>query len=515
MPHHHSTLLKKTIIALNLAMILLLWGDLLGVLSTEWAVNEQYRFGYLVPFVCFYLIFLRWVDRPATQTCGYRRFALTLIYASVLFIFPLKIVFESNPDWRLVYWLQAFVVYGATLSTIWYWGGFAWAKHFAFALALMLFAVPWPVRMELPLTLQLMHMVAAVTVETLNLLGIHAIQKGNLIELANGIVGVEEACSGVRSFQSTLMSAFFLGELFLFGGTVRIILIMLGAAVSIILNIGRTFGLTFIVHRDGVEFMKEIHDPIGYLVSFLAFLLLLLAAWFVSRKRSNRAEPPITLGKASRIRWLSPSSVLPLTLLYFLSIVLVEVWYDRKGKPDPNPIIGTIDWETANPKVSFRDIPGPVRAMLRYSEGTRATWSTSDTEEWIVFYLVWKPGDVSSFIDVHRPELCLSGAGFSLSDQGEPIVWIRDGLELQLTPYRFESSGQPVYVFFAVWNDNQDESIFSTVRSARDRLLAAYRGELIKGRRSLEIVILGLSSMSQAQKKAIAFLDKAMVVTRN
>ena len=515
MPNHQDSPLRKTIIALNLAMILLIWGDLLNVLSTEWAVNEQSRFGYLVPFVCFYLIFLRWVDRPATQNCGYRRFALTLICVSVLFIFPLKIVFESNPDWRLVYWLQAFVVYAATLSTIWYWGGFAWAKHFAFALALMLFAVPWPVRMELPLTLQLMHMVAAVTVETLNLLGIHAVQKGNLIELANGIVGVEEACSGVRSFQSTLMSAFFLGELFLFGATVRIILIMLGAAVSIILNIGRTFGLTFIVHRDGVEFMKEIHDPIGYVVSFLAFLLLLLAAWFVSRKRSNRAEPPIAHGKVSRIRWLSPYSVLPLTLLYFLSIVLVDVWYDRKGKSDPNPIIGTIDWKTANPKVSFRDIPGPVRAMLRYSEGTRATWTTTHTERWIVYYLVWKPGDVSSFIDVHRPELCLSGAGLSLRDQGEPIVWIRDGLELQLTPYRFESSGQPVYVFFAVWNDNQDESIFSTVRSARDRLLAAYRGELIKGRRSLEIVILGLSSMSQAQKKAIAFLDKAMVVTRN
>ena len=54
------------------------------------------------------------------------------------------------------------------------------------------------------------------------------------------------------------------------------------------------------------------------------------------------------------------------------------------------------------------------------------------------------------------------------------------GSSFNSPPYRFESSGQPVYVFFAVWNDNQDESIFSTVRSARDRLLAAYRGELSK-----------------------------------
>ena len=39
-----------------------------------------------------------------------------------------------------------------------------------------------------------------------------AIQRGNLIELSTGVLGVDEACSGIRSFQSTLMAALFLDE---------------------------------------------------------------------------------------------------------------------------------------------------------------------------------------------------------------------------------------------------------------------------------------------------------------
>ena len=52
------------------------------------------------------------------------------------------------------------------------------------------------------------------TVQALHLFGIPALQNGNLIEVKTGLLGINEACSGIRSFQATLMVSLFLGELY-------------------------------------------------------------------------------------------------------------------------------------------------------------------------------------------------------------------------------------------------------------------------------------------------------------
>jgi len=88
-----------------------------------------------------------------------------------------------------------------------------WVRHFAFPVGFILVAVVWPWRIEKGLTQDLMQVVASLTVELLGWLDIPALQRGNLIELGTGTVGIDEACSGIRSFQATLMISLFLGEL--------------------------------------------------------------------------------------------------------------------------------------------------------------------------------------------------------------------------------------------------------------------------------------------------------------
>jgi exosortase/archaeosortase family protein len=43
------------------------------------------------------------------------------------------------------------------------------------------------------------------------------------------LIGIEEACSGVRSFQATLMISLFLGELYSFNTARRVLLVIAGA----------------------------------------------------------------------------------------------------------------------------------------------------------------------------------------------------------------------------------------------------------------------------------------------
>ena len=60
------------------------------------------------------------------------------------------------------------------------------------------------------------------------------------------MVGVDEACSGIRSFDATLMISLFLGELYRFGLLRRIGLVGFGVALAFGCNIVRTLILAWV-----------------------------------------------------------------------------------------------------------------------------------------------------------------------------------------------------------------------------------------------------------------------------
>src|SRR5882724_4648585 len=58
--HYAGILLSGLILAA-------LWLMLCRDLSAEWSVNEQYNYGWFVPFFALYLFWLRWQDRPVPE----------------------------------------------------------------------------------------------------------------------------------------------------------------------------------------------------------------------------------------------------------------------------------------------------------------------------------------------------------------------------------------------------------------------------------------------------------------
>ena len=502
---------KPELLYLNLLFLGLLWGDLIRVLKLEWTIDDQYQFGFLVPFICVYLLYLRWEDRPECDPVRFLGAGTVLLYAAVLSLYPLKAIYEANPDWRLVFWAHALIVYGSTLVIIFLWGGKPWVRHFALALAIMLFTVPWPTRLEQPLVQGLMRMVAALTVDVLNLLGILAIQKGNVIQMVNGMVGIEEACSGVRSFQSTLMTAYFLGEFYRFRFNLRVMLIAVGTILSFVLNIIRTLVLTGVTYKMGPGIMENWHDPVGHLVAVAAFGIMMIIAWRI-RKRLPR--PSMTAGmKRPSIKYLQPRRIIPMLVLILISFPAVEWWYRRNDPGETTGPIRNLDWNRLGAEVKFHNISPSIRAILRYSEGTKAVWTNHGSEHWTVYHFSWDEGKISAFSDVHNPEVCMPSAGFSLVETGMPVNWESDGLELVLNSYGFRAGGSATYyVFFGIWNDRLDEPIPLT-RKFSERIRNALNGQRIDGRKSLQIIIRGIGSMSQARDKAYDFLERTIVVT--
>ena len=119
---------KQSRLALGLTVLFLavLWFVLCRELSGEWSVNEQYNFGWFVPFFALYLFWLRWQDAPPPDVRGQKSevrsrtlIASAIAIVSLLLLLPVRLFEIANPEWRPVAWVHATAVVTVTLLFLW------------------------------------------------------------------------------------------------------------------------------------------------------------------------------------------------------------------------------------------------------------------------------------------------------------------------------------------------------------------------------------------------------------
>src|SRR5271165_3022852 len=266
-----------------------LWSMLIAPLSQHWAVDPQYSFGWFVPVICAYLFLIRWRSRPPAEVAhsGVARWVFLMAGFALLSTW---LVEQANPDWQLISWLLAFEIVALSLCAIYFLGGRSWLRHFAFSICFILISIPWPRAREDFVVHGLTQAATVATVGSLNLLHISAMQHGNLIEAKTGLLGVDEACSGIRSLQATLMVSLFLGELYRTNWQRRVLLVLSGVLIAFVCNVGRTFLLCSVAAKSGTEAISKWHDPAGFIILSICFFVLWGLAHFTSGTPA-RLEP--------------------------------------------------------------------------------------------------------------------------------------------------------------------------------------------------------------------------------
>jgi exosortase len=184
---------------------------------------------------------------------------------------------------------MAFAGLAVSLGGVYLAGGLRWLRYFAFPFVFFLVAVPWPTKFEQAVIQGLMRAVSSINVEVLNAIGISAVQMGNVIEIGSGFVGIDEACTGVRSLQATFMVSLFLGEFYNFSVIRRIILVIAGALLAFGCNLVRTFFLVYIAEQQGTQAIKGWHDPAGLTI----LMACLFGLWGVSMIMGGASQPVI------------------------------------------------------------------------------------------------------------------------------------------------------------------------------------------------------------------------------
>jgi exosortase len=500
---------------------LLLW--LICCLWSQWSFYESYQYGLFVPFLMVGLCWKRWLSAPQPQQAKPKLWAAALIIvAAAIFLLPARMIHEANSLWPTITWPMGLGVAAISLCWVYLLGGGPWLRHFSFPILFLLTALPWPGSVENRLSLPFSRFNTKVTVAALVCCNIPALQMGNTIQLAAGQIGVDEACSGIRSFHSTLMLGLFLGELYRLGTASRLALLLAGILLACLGNVGRIFLLSWICAGKGSVEMAKWHDAIGTGVAAACMAGLWPFALIAKSRKTHRPGIDQRNEKtASPLRqpWPIPNwlIVFLLSLPLFVETV-TRGWFRMRESSMTDMAKWSVILPAARGDFQTTDTYKVLKRGYHADEIASSMWAESDGSHWQAYYLRWEHGSkTAQAAKGHWPEFCMSNAGDILRAPPQTKVYHAGNLELPFRTYIFDRDGTLIYVFHCVWEERNGEALridLDLKPNLLSRLQSAWDGKRNLGQQLLEFVVEGFKDFDDAEAAFTRQLAKRIVMEK-
>src|SRR5215203_2958750 len=236
------------------------WAWAIWSCAEHWRGNPNYSFGWAVPCLALvfglrrYRILRRTNQRERSGGPAFTRplrIALALVFSALVS----AVEFARQQMWHPQI-ILLFICFSAAAFSFYVFrtsGGSRLTRAEVFPVLFFFAAVPWPARFEQPITSTLMRWVSTATTELLHWIGVEAQASGGAIALQTGLVGITDACSGIRSLQAGIMFGLAVGEWFLLRPTRRVGLLALSIGLALVINLGRTLVLALQAEWHGVH----------------------------------------------------------------------------------------------------------------------------------------------------------------------------------------------------------------------------------------------------------------------
>lgn len=302
---------------------LMIWDQLFW-----WANNEDYSFGFLVPFFVGYVIYTRWPlvrsylftgaepnEKPemaeaspvATRSLEWLA-VLGLLACLGLFGIGMLIRMATGPQ-NPATLAVAMSFAGLLLSSVFIFtketvdgtpmslkARFSVTLLFVFPALIWMLSAPMVAVLDNKIRVFLMNKVTVVVFGVFDFLGYELERRGNVLILPEGSVGVEEACSGIRSLTGCLFAGSFFGAVFMRKFWKKVLMVFLAMCFAVLMNLCRSMFLTLWSYHYGSNAIDEewslpiigdigtVHDVTGLLIMVLTCVGLMIFLPIVNYK---------------------------------------------------------------------------------------------------------------------------------------------------------------------------------------------------------------------------------------
>ncbi|MFP4260155.1 MAG: exosortase/archaeosortase family protein [Opitutales bacterium] len=317
-----SQLTVKDLPKLQLSAAVMLVGFALYLVWDQlhwWGNREDYSFGYLVPLFVAYVIYDRWPkirgllghgadeDDLAGQQVNDSKWlplleglAFAAGFVCILLFGTGALIRAATGPQDTASLVLAGSFAGLVLSTL-----FIFAKEradgrplslrarigltllFLFPALIWMLSAPMVSFLETKVRVFLLSKVTVIVFGTLDFLGFELQREGNILVLPDGSVGVEEACSGIRSLTACLFAGSFLAAVFLDRFWKKGLLVAAAMCLAVLTNLIRSMFLTLWAYHHGagaidaqwtlplIGEIGTVHDVTGMLILVLTCIGLL------------------------------------------------------------------------------------------------------------------------------------------------------------------------------------------------------------------------------------------------
>jgi exosortase D (VPLPA-CTERM-specific) len=441
-----------------LALLAVTFHEAMAHLVRIWDTQEEYSFGYIIPFISLFLIWQRkdQLERIAFSGSwiGFGMVAVALVFLAIG---------EMSTLGTISQYAFLLAIGGVALA-------YTGARGFRVVLvplAVLAFMVPLPnyLLREISQALQLFS--SQLGVALIRLCGISVYLEGNVIDLGAMKLQVVEACSGLRYLFPLMtlgfIAAYFYQEKF----WKRAVLVLSTIPVTVLMNSLR-IGLIGVTVEHWGKSMAEgfLHDFEGWIIFMACTAVMLLEMWlfsYWSKPRRRLREvfgvdfPPATPVDAPRsLRSLPRSYVASLVLLAVGAMLASLMPESAHVRPARNDFVGY--------PLSLGEWKGRPQTMdaaylteLKLDDYLLADYANaagSNVNLYVSYHNVQAEGT-----SAHSPRACIPGDGWEISGfaphelrsvqfAGKPLrvnrVVIQKGEHRQLVYYWFQQRGRIV-----------------------------------------------------------------------
>ncbi|MEO0454668.1 MAG: exosortase/archaeosortase family protein [Verrucomicrobiota bacterium] len=182
--------------------------------ADDWTNDPNYSHGWIILPLFVFFLFQRAKHFLDVEITYKKPGWISWVWLLPILILTVELVRLTPFYWRPVFWVIYFMLAAYSLTLLWPSQGKTAIRVLGFPLLFLATALPWPTAFELETTRVFSFFIADLVGEVLLLSGIYTEVQGRVIFLEGTSIGVDEACSGLRSLQSSLMVGLAVGEWF-------------------------------------------------------------------------------------------------------------------------------------------------------------------------------------------------------------------------------------------------------------------------------------------------------------